>query len=237
MDLVSSVMLSESRLVMAHGAGSGSEFLSVAFAADQVGVAQTGFVDDRTGKVGAVMTRLARAATDPAPTILGGVSLGGHAAARLLARADLPGHVVAGLIVMPAWSGQPGRVAGMTGAAADALAALGPAGVLGELDPHDWVTPLLARAWALRTPQDLVAELRAAADSAGPTEEELAAIRVPVGIVALADDPLHPAAVARAWQRTIPRAVLVELGREAPAGDLGAFGRAAKAALTEVLAD
>ena len=222
---------SDCRLVMAHGAGSESAFLAEAFPAELVGVLDTRFVDDRTGRIGAVMSAIAAAATPDRPAILGGVSLGAHGAARLLARADRPPHVVAGLLVMPAWTGSPERVADMTGAAAEALEVLGPAGVLAELNPDDWVTPLLQRAWSRRRPAALVAELRTAAEQAGPTDEELRAIAVPVGVVALRDDPLHPVSVARHWAEKIPRATVVELDRGEPGTGLACFGRAARVAL------
>ncbi len=224
---VTSVISPNSRLVMAHGAGSSSDFLRRAFPVQDLGVAQCSAVDDRTGTVTAVMNLLASAATPDRPTILGGVSLGAHAAAALLGRRDLPPHVVGGLLVMPAWTGAPDRIAGLTAAAADALAALGPDEVLAELDPHDWVTPLLAQAWALRTREELVSELRAASHSPGPTEDQLRAIEVPVAVVALRDDPLHPLSVATAWAGLIPRAELVVLDRAQPGEGLPVFARSA----------
>lgn len=232
---VSSVMPSDCRLVMAHGAGSESTFLAEAFPATSAGVADTRYVDDRTGRLGPVMTALAAAATTDLPTILGGVSLGAHGAARLLSRPDLPGHIVAGLLVMPAWTGPPDRVADMTGAAAQAVDVLGPDGVLAELDPDDWVTSLLTRAWGKRSADALVSELRTAADQPGPTDDQLSAITVPVVLVALRDDPLHPVQVAQHWAELIPRAHVVKLGREEPADDLTVFGRAAADGLRELL--
>lgn len=219
---------------MAHGAGSSSDFLAAAFPAETLGVADCRYVDDRSGSIGAVMSGLASEATPDRPTILGGVSLGAHAAARLLARADLPPHVVGGLLVMPAWTGAPDSVAALTAAAAEALAALGPAGVLAELDPTDWVTPLLAAAWRSRTPAALVAELATAADQPGPEPEMFTRIRVPVAVIALRDDPLHPQAVAAQWVESIDNAVLRTLGRAEPQDDLPAFGRAAGDALQQV---
>lgn len=224
---VTSVIPPHSRLVLAHGAGSSAEFLSRAFPASEVGVGECVALDDRSGRLTSVMNSLAAAATPDRPTVLGGVSLGAHAAATLLSRSDLPGHVVGGLLVMPAWTGSPGRTAQLTGAAADALAALGPEEVLAELDPHDWVTPLLAQAWAVRTGADLVKELRAASDSPGPTEDQLRAIDVPVAVIALREDPLHPLSVATAWAEMIPRAELVVLDRAAPGEGLAVFARSA----------
>lgn len=229
---VSCVIPEDSRLVMAHGAGSDSGFLSQAFTARDLGVADSRYVDDRTGRIAAVMNSLAAAATPDRTTLLAGVSLGAHAAARLLGRPDLS-HIVAGLLVMPAWTGDPDRIAALTSAAADALQALGPDGVLAELDPLDWVTPLLRAAWSRRTPAALVEELRATAVQPGPSRQELAAIEVPVVILALRDDPLHPVEVARRWQEWIPRARVVELERTAPDGDLAVFGRVTGDALAD----
>ena len=217
---------------MAHGAGSSEEFLARAFPARAVGVAGCRYVSDRTGHVGAVMSALAAAADTDVPTILGGVSLGAHAAARLLARPDLPSHIVGGLLVMPAWTGPPDAVAAMTGAAAAAVSALGPPGVLAELDPDDWVTPELVEAWALRGPGELAVELAEAAGQPGPGENDLARIPVPVGLVALRDDPLHPQTVVARWAHRIPRSASTTVGRSDPAGDLAVFGRAARDALS-----
>jgi pimeloyl-ACP methyl ester carboxylesterase len=223
--------LPDCRLVMAHGAGSEGEFLAEAFPADVLGVAEARFLDDRTGRIGAVMSAMAAAATPDRPTIVAGVSLGAHSAARLLARADRPSHVVAGLLVMPAWTGPPQRVAGLTSAAAAALAVLGTTGVLAELDPADWVTPLLRRAWSKRSPDELVAELRTAAEQPGPTDDELRSISVPVVVVALGDDPLHPVSVAQRWAQLIPHAQLAQVDRAAPGTDPAALGRAAAQAM------
>lgn len=223
---VTSVIPPNSRLVMAHGAGSSSDFLRSAFPPEAVGVAECVMVDDRTGNLAHVMNRIAAMATPDRPTVLGGVSLGAHAAAALLARGDLPEHVVGGLLVMPAWTGEPGPTADMTAAAAAALESLGPSEVLAHLDPDDWVTPLLASAWAQRSPDDLVAELRRASQSPGPTEQQLRDIQVPVAIVALRDDPLHPQSVATSWAALIPQAEVVVLDRAEPT-NLAAFARAA----------
>lgn len=219
------------RLVLAHGAGSDARFLELAFPADRLGVRETVVVDDRTGRIDRIMTALAHAAADPVPTILGGVSLGAHAAAALLARPDLPRHVVAGLLVMPAWTGHPDPVADLTHAAGDALAVLGPEGVLAELDPDDWVTPQLARAWAHRTAADLVQELLTAATQDAPDAAAMASISVPCAIVALADDPLHPVSVATRWQQLIPTSEQVSIPREGPGDGLWVFATAAREAL------
>jgi pimeloyl-ACP methyl ester carboxylesterase len=218
-------------VVLAHGAGSAADFLAAAFPADRLGVAACGYCDDRTGTVDQVAAALAAAArATEGPVIIGGVSLGAHAAAQVLSHAP-SGNVVGGILCMPAWTGAPDRVASMTAAAADALEVLGIDGVLAELDPGDWVTPQLAHAWSLRAEPDLVTEMRAAAGQPAPTRRDLAGIRVPVGIVALSDDPLHPASVAAEWHRAISASGLVTIDRASPAADLAVFADAAGGAL------
>ena len=59
-------------------------------------------------------------------------------------------------------------------------------------------------------------------------------VRGAAAVVALADDPLHPAAVAARWAATIPGAALVEVPRDAPRHDRGALGRAAADALADL---
>lgn len=223
--------LAECVLVLAHGAGSSSAFLRRALPAERLGVRECRYVDDRTGLVAAVRDQLGRAMDRSLPVILGGVSLGAHASIGMLAAPRLPRNVVAGLAVMPAWTGAPDRVAAMTAGAAEAVAALTPAGVLAELDPSDWVTPLLHESWELRRPADLVAELETAAQQPAPRPDDLAAIGVPVGIVALRDDPLHPTSVARRWRDTIPCAALVDIGRDEPGADLAVFAERARESL------
>lgn len=222
--------------VMAHGAGSGSGFLQRAFPADRLGVAKVTYVDDRTGSVARVARMLRSASHDDRPTLVGGVSLGAHAAAGLLCSRHRPPHVAAGLLIMPAWTGPPDVVADLTATAADAVATLGPDGVLADLDATDWVTAELGDAWAWRDRAELAAELREAASQPAPTTSDLAAIDVPVAVVALAGDPLHPESVARRWSELIPASGLAVLGRDEPARDRAVFADAACAALAGAFA-
>lgn len=227
-------------LVLAHGAGSSAQFLAAAFPAHRIGagVRAACYLDDRTGDVGAIAAGLARACAEVAgPVVVGGVSLGAHAAAGLLAGPKAPANAVAGLVVMPAWTGPPDRIAHLTAAAAAALAALSPAGVLAELDADDWVTPQLRLAWSLRDPDDLVAELQLAATQPAPSERELSHVRVPVGVVALADDTLHPEAVARRWAGALRTSAVARLSRDDPARDLAVFADRAGQSLAAAMHD
>jgi pimeloyl-ACP methyl ester carboxylesterase len=165
-----------------------------------------------------------------------GVSLGAHAVALWAARAAAEVPLA---LVMPAWTDVPGPVAALTGEAADVVEREGIMAALGALraDPAlhgDWVLDELERGWTTYDDADLVAALRVAASSQGPGLEVLGALRGPVAVVALADDPLHPVEVARAWAEEIPRSALRVVGRQVPREDPGALGRAAREALAEL---
>ncbi|MCB0917007.1 MAG: alpha/beta fold hydrolase [Actinobacteria bacterium] len=230
------VPLSEVEVVLAHGAGSGASFLQAALPADVLGAAATALLDDRSGDTALVAAAMLRAAEEATgPVILGGVSTGAHAAAIALAGAGP--NVVAGLLLLPAWTGAPSAVAGMLETAADAIASLGIAGVLAELPPDDWASVEHRRSWGARGTEELVAELRTAAACQGPSVAQLRAIDVPVGIVAMSTDPLHPVSVAARWTREIPGSSWVTMSRTAPDTDIAAFGQAAAAALSEAIGE
>jgi hypothetical protein len=88
-----------------------------------------------------------------------------------------------------------------------------------------WVMDELDAAWPVVP--DLAAELRAAGTAPGPAHAELAAVGVACGLLALRDDPLHPAAVAHEWRSALPRAGLVETNLAAVGRDRATIGRGA----------
>jgi pimeloyl-ACP methyl ester carboxylesterase len=161
------------------------------------------------------------------PVLVGGVSRGAHAAARWAANG--PDRPPAGLLLaLPAWTGSPDAVAAASAAAADEVDALGVTGALRAIRARGgsgWVLDELSAAWP-RTP-DLAAALRATARSAAPTLEELARVELPCGVVALRDDPLHPADVARDWAATLRHARLAETHLAAVGRDRATIGRGA----------
>lgn len=216
--------------VWAHGAGSSATFLSRAFPSDRLGVAESVYLDDRTGDVSAIEASLRKAVESrPGPVVLGGVSLGAHAVARSLS--DPPANVVGAILCLPAWTGPAAFVAGLTATAAEAINRLGIYGVLSELPEDDWVTRELADAWSERSDAELVAELERAARQPGPSVEQLRSISVPVAIVGMTDDPLHPASVAAQWGREIARSDVRSLSRDEPQKNLAAFADFARRAL------
>lgn len=211
-------------LILAHGAGSTAEFLDRAFPVTATQIPTITY-DDRTGSTEKVAAALARRLTPN--TIVGGVSIGAHAAAK--AASNSPVTPVGAVFVMPAWLGDPPPDS-VTARSAALVAQYGPEAVLSQLasDPllaDDWVTSELGRAWPDRP--SLAAELATAATEPAPTLGELAGLEIPCVVVALADDPVHPVAVARAWADALPQSVLVVLDRNEPAADRSVFAQAA----------
>lgn len=248
---------------MLHGAGSSADFISRCFTPAALGVTQVRAIQCRRAdqQLDALDRELAAlagrvgAGQDPTCTsrrlIVGGVSIGAHAAARwaarhptpLAPRTSAPGSAegLSGLVlVMPAWIGPAGAVAGLTGHAADQITRFGIAGSLvriresvsASLPADDWVLDELDRAWSGYTREELAATLAMAAATAGPTVDELARIRCPTIVIALADDPLHPLDVAERVAAAIPLARLSVLTRSEIQADRTAFARAASAGLS-----
>lgn len=179
------------------------------------------------GTVGDWVEQAAALARGHEVVLVGGVSLGAHAAALWAASAQGAWPL---LLAMPAWTGPPGEVAAATAAAADDLALRGSQRVLGglvALAPDDWVVDELAVGWADHPDDEaLVRALRDAASSPGPDLDDLGRVRGPAAVVALDDDPVHPRTVAEQWATRIPRAALAVVPRHAPGDDRGALGRA-----------
>jgi pimeloyl-ACP methyl ester carboxylesterase len=165
--------------------------------------------------------------------LVGGVSLGAHAAVRWAAHR--PGLCAGLLLVMPAWTGPPDDVAAVSGTTAAEVESAGIEAVLTRLRglPTDagWVLDELELAWPRRTREQLVAELRGVAASRGPSGAELALVGAPCGVVALRDDPLHPEAVARQWAAVLPSASLTTVDHRSVATGRQALAHAALGAL------
>ncbi len=215
--------------VVAHGSGSTVDFVRRAFDGPlrAAGYELVTF-DDRSGDVDALAGRMGELADSSGASLVGGVSLGAHAAVRV---ASTRPHLSGALLALPAWTGSPGAVAALSALAADEVELDGLSPVLARLEPYGWVGAELALAWPSYGQEALVAALRATARSAGPSEAELSALAVPAGVVALAGDPYHPLDVARRWVELVPRAALEVVDGSEVAADPAALGRAALAAL------
>ncbi|MCP2168324.1 alpha/beta fold hydrolase [Goodfellowiella coeruleoviolacea] len=168
------------------------------------------------------------AAAGAGPVLVGGISLGGHLAARW---ALANPHRCAGLLVaLPGWHGSPEGAPGALSARASAAAVtrLGLAGALARArqGAPAWLAEELGRAWP-RHGSGLAASLLAAAACPAPTPAELRGLTLPVGVAACRDDPVHPLAVAREWVAALPHAQLRTTTLAALGVDRQALGRAA----------
>jgi pimeloyl-ACP methyl ester carboxylesterase len=211
------------KAVIAHGAGSSADFVWRAFAGPLAAVGYDVVSWDRRTPVEAAGEEFANLVAACGATIVGGVSIGATLALRYaLTAANLDGA----LLAMPP-----------------------PAGAAPTSDPRDeapvdpvdmdalidevcrtavpWVADEIRAAWPTYEPAALMRELRSAAVATTPAAAELAQCRVPAGVVALADDPVHPVAVASMWARVIPAAALETVQLHEPAGDVSVIGAAA----------
>ena len=217
--------------LLVHGAGSCPETAlrllgpAVPDGVEAVGVDARGTVED-------VVTRLAARAEGHEVALVGGISLGAHAAVLWSARGGAAHEL---LLAMPAWTDDGGDVAALTAATAQDIEAFGAERVLARVTAtaaeDDWIIDELARGWRTYDDALLAAALRAAATSPGPTNADLERITARTAVVALADDPLHPERVARHWADVVPGATLAVVGRHEPTHDRGALGRAGRRVL------
>lgn len=155
-----------------------------------------------------------RAALDTAarsgPVLAAGISLGAAIAVEwACARAESAFGVIAAL---PAWTGADTTGCPAALSAAGTAAQLRQDGLEAVIDrmragSPAWLAAALTQSWRAQWP-DLPRALEEAAAYAWPTPETLAALSVPTAIVAAADDPVHPLAVAEDWSALIPHADL-----------------------------
>ncbi|WP_253853836.1 alpha/beta fold hydrolase [Prauserella alba] len=176
----------------------------------------------------------AAAAAANGPILVGGVSLGAQLAVEWALR---NGSRCAGVLaVLPAWAGPPGNAPGAVAARASAdlidRDGLDRALAISTDGVPPWLAAELTRSWR-RHGDGLAAGLRAAAAHPAPDLDTLARCRVPVGISACTDDPVHPIELARGWAEALPLASLRQMSLDAFGADPAAAGRASVAAWRE----
>lgn len=146
--------------------------------------------------------------------IVGGVSIGAAVAVKWASDPVRATRCDGILAALPPWTGIPdGSLAALSARiTADDLETHGlDATVATMVDSSPaWLGAELARSWRSLFPKGLVAQLREASTHVGPTLDDVAALGVPVGIAVAPDDPLHPAAVGRAWADAAPRSAVEE---------------------------
>ena len=235
-------------VLLLHGVGSSSTFLSEAFAGPLLVTGWRLLAADlrghgRSGPARAVsdhafdhqVADVEDLAARFAPVVVGGVSLGGHAAVGAAA-AGVPCDAV--LACLPAWSGRSVPGEGPHAAVAAEVAAVGIDGMLARFRADTtmvpWLRDLLVRDWGAHDPASLAAALTALDGGQAPTGAEVAALPAPLAVVGWPDDPGHPIAIAEDWAATAPRGALVTTTLDAMQADRTAMGQAAVAALSDL---
>jgi pimeloyl-ACP methyl ester carboxylesterase len=165
------------------------------------------FADDITAMMDALTLR---------PVAVGGISMGAAIALRLAVRR--PDLVPALILSRPAWVTEAApanmapnaEVGAMLPAGLTAFDASATARRLGLMAPDNLAS---LRGFFARTPMDATAALltRISADGPGVTQAEVAALKIPVLILATEQDIIHPMAHARQLAALIPGAKLVEV--------------------------
>jgi pimeloyl-ACP methyl ester carboxylesterase len=178
--------------------------------------------------VAGYLAALDAAAERPGAFLVGGISLGAHVAAAWAAE-RAPARLGGVLVALPAWTGNPDGAPGAAAArmTAGQVRAGGPAAAAAaaRAGAPAWLADELARAWA-GYGAGLADALDAAAAHPAPDVATLATIAVPVGIVALVDDPVHPLATAATWARALPRAAVRTTTLAALGADPAVLGQA-----------
>jgi pimeloyl-ACP methyl ester carboxylesterase len=168
------------------------------------------------------------------PIAVGGVSIGA-AVATAWALAH-PGHAVAVLAALPAWTGSPESAPAAEAArhSAHLLRRDGLAAATAQMRASSppWLADELTRSWLGQWPS-LPDAMERAAKYVAPTCGELERLAVPMGVAAATDDPVHPVEVGIEWVAAAPRASLRTVTLDEIGADPAVLGAACLAALSD----
>ena len=213
-------------VVALPGTGSDADYARRAFTS--TGLPVIAVDPGGAGLVDGYERALDRAAEDHTRVIAAGISIGACVAVQwALSHPDACAGVLAAL---PPWMGSP-RTAPAAHSAAWTAALIRTHGMEEtirqmSLGSPAWLSAELDRSWRAAGPH-LVSHLDEAADYVAPTAEMIAQLGVPLSIVAVSDDPVHPAAVARAWHEVAARSVSTEISMARWGADPALLGRLA----------
>jgi pimeloyl-ACP methyl ester carboxylesterase len=229
--------------VLAHGVGSSARFLAAAFATSVLRAGQRLVVYDLRGHGASAHARRrcdhrldvhasdlrAVVASVPGPVaVVGGVSLGAHAAVRAVAAGTRADAVLA---CLPAWLGIAPVGDGPHAAMAARIAREGIGPTIAALRADDalapWLRATLLADYPRHDPASLEAALCALDGAEAPSVAELRALELPLAVIGWPDDPGHPLAVARRWSDLAPRSTLATVTIASLEGQLSRLGRAA----------
>jgi pimeloyl-ACP methyl ester carboxylesterase len=222
--------------VLLPGTGSDDDYVYRAFAPalHQVGALPVPHAPQPANLIEGYVAALDDAARE-GPIAVAGVSLGAAvAAAWAIAH---PGHVVAVLAALPAWTGAPDT-------APAALAALASANELRRdglvaatarmrHSSPPWLADELTRSWVGQWP-DLPDAMESAARYVAPTSSQLETLTAPMGVVSASDDLIHPMEIGIEWVSAAPNASLRTITLAELGGDPAALGAACLAALNDL---
>ncbi|WP_067853634.1 alpha/beta fold hydrolase [Nocardia shimofusensis] len=232
------------RVVALPGTGSDADFARRAFgsAAAERGLRFRAVEPDPRDVVAGYRAALDEAAED-GPVLVAGISLGAAVAVEWAAarseRAASAAAVAGVVAALPAWTGPDttGCPAALSAAyTAARLRADGLEAVIEQMRAGSpgWLGAALTQSWRSQWPW-LPGALEEAAAYAWPDAERLAALNVPVAVIATTDDPVHPLAVGERWAALIPGATLDCLTLDELGADPSVLGHRGFAALSRVL--
>lgn len=233
--------------VLLHGVASAADFALRCLAAplDRLGydvvapdlrghAASTPLADPADHALDHHVADLAELAARVDVRLLAGISLGAEIALQW-ACANGADRLDGLLVCAPGIAGPVSAAAAANRATAVDLASYGVPAVLARLGdaagPLPWVVDEVRASWSRHQPPSLIAALRAAAEAEPLSAADLAALDVPVGVVAFSDDAGHPVELAARLVATLPRAALETLGLADLAVDRSVLGRTALRAL------
>lgn len=224
--------------IIAHGAGSNANVARALLPAESLCCDDVIYLEERSGEIEAVIASIASVAGPlldaGQDVVVGGISLGAHAAAAWAAISGaLTGPLPVRLVLaLPAWTGAPDAVAAATRSSAARIRAVGIDSVLHDLQTlaqagqaSPVVAELVRRSWASYDDEALAQALEGAAASPAPDVAALRAIRAATVVITWPGDPLHPESVGRRWAQEIPGAIWTQVTWSEMAVDIGAFAR------------
>jgi pimeloyl-ACP methyl ester carboxylesterase len=222
--------------VLLPGTGSDDDYVYRAFspALHQVGALPVPHAPQPAQLIKGYLTALDDAARE-GPIAVAGVSLGAAvAAAWAIAH---PGHVLAVLAALPAWTGAPDTAPAALAAIASANELRRDGLVAATVRMRDsspaWLADELTRSWVGQWPE-LPDAMEAAAHYVGPTSAQLETLTAPMGVVSASDDPIHPVEIGIEWVSAAPNASLRTITLAELGSDPAALGAACLAALDDL---